>query len=144
MPYITIDDIKTNRIPEARLIELTDEQRVGIVDEAKVTGAIDGAAEIFEGFVRGRYPLPLDPVPGIARTINLDLATYAIYGLNPDFEPPKAIADRYTTAMKLLERIQDGKMKLYDDEPQVTVETGGGSEVVSANRTFTRDTLKGF
>jgi phage gp36-like protein len=145
MAYISIDDIKSSRIAEARLIQLTDETDLGVVDEAKVNEAIAGAGEIFDGFIRGKYPLPLaEPVPGIVRTINLDLTTYAIYGLNPDFEMPKTVDARYATALKLLERLQDDKMKLYEDVPEVSVETPTCSEVLPGTRTFSRENLKGF
>ena len=144
MPYCTLDDIKRNRIPESVLIQLTDDENLGVVDEAVVNGAIADADEVIDGFARGRYPLPLTPVPGIVRTWSMDIATYGLYGRRAAFEPPKTVAERYTTALKLLERVQDGKLKLSDDEPVVEVGAGSAGEVLAANRVFSRDNLKGF
>ena len=144
MAYCTLDDIKTNRIPEETLVMLTDDGNLGVVDTAVVAGAISDADEVIDGFARGRYPLPLNPVPGIVRTWSMDIATYGLYGRRPAFEPPKTVADRYATALKLLEKVQDGKFKLTDDEPVITVEPVSVGEVLPATRVFTRDNLKGF
>lgn len=143
--YITLDDIKLNRISEAKLIELTDDADLGVVDEGKVNGAIAGAADTINGFCRGRYALPLNPVPDSIVTIALDIATYNIYGLKPEFNVPKTVDDRYVTAMKLLTRVQDGKHKLYDEDvTPVKNMTAGGPSFVATTPVYTDENLKNF
>ena len=142
--YCTLADILKSRVPEARLIQLTDDQDTGEVNEEAVNSAISDAGEMIDGFLRGRYPLPLSPVPGLIRTIALDLATYGIYGMKPEFELPKLVGERYETSTKLLMRIQDGKMDLYEKGEPAQVAASGGPAFVKGTAVFTEDRLKNF
>ncbi|HBG06323.1 MAG: hypothetical protein A2075_12195 [Geobacteraceae bacterium GWC2_58_44] len=142
--YCTLEDIKKSRVQEARLIQLTDDADTGEVNEEAVNGAISDAGEMIDGFLRGRYPLPLNPVPGLIRTIALDLATYGIYGLKPEFELPKLVGDRYQTSTKLLMRIQDGKMDLYEKDEPAQVQASGGPAFIQGTSVFTEERLKNF
>ena len=142
--YCTLADIERKRIPTETLIQLTDDDNIGMVIEETVNGCIHDAAVIFDSYMRGRYPLPLSPVPDLAVSIVADLAVYGIYCLRPQFEVPKTVQDRRTTALTLLARIQDGKMPLYD--PIVTPPENGSSTVQfsSATPLFTTDTLRHY
>lgn len=141
--YCTQTDIEQRRISTATLIQLTDDADTGAVDAAVVAGAITEAAGTVDGFLRGRYPLPLNPVPEIITTIALDVSVYYLYARKPEFDPPEAVSDRYKSAVALLQRIQDGKMPLYETSaPPAT-----GPSVVSYSgpeRLFSRKTLRGF
>lgn len=71
MAYCTIDDIK-QLMTESRLINLTDDSSTGLVDENLLQEIIDDQALIIDGYLRGRYKLPIsfnnqDP---ILRTVN--------------------------------------------------------------------------
>lgn len=141
--YCTLADIEQRRIPTAILIQLTDDSNIGAVDAAVVDGAITEAAGMVDGFLRGRYPLPLNPVPDLITTIALDVTTYYLYTRRPEFNAPDAVSDRYKTAQALLQRILDGKMKLYEEAAPPT----GGPTVASFSgpgRLFTRDSMKGY
>lgn len=141
--YCTLADIEQRRIPETTLIQLTDDGNLGIVDTAVVDGALSEAAGLVDGFLRGRYPLPLNPVPDLITTITLDVVTYYLYTRRSEFAAPEAVSDRYKTAQVLLQRIQDGKMILYEE----AAPPAGGPSVVSFSgpeRLFTRDTLRGY
>lgn len=144
MPYCTLADIEKKRIPTDTLIQLTDDENLGVINEATVAGCIADAQVLFEGYMRGRYPLPLDPVPDLAVSIVADLACYGIYALKPQFEIPETITGRRDTALKLLARIQDGKMPLFD--PVVTPPATGGNSVqfTTPQPVFTNETLRNF
>ena len=144
MLYCTLEDIKKSRVPETRLIQLTDDADTGDVNEEAVNSAISDAGETIDGFLRGRYPLPLNPTPGLIRTIALDLATYGIYGLKVEFELPELVKDRYKTAVALLMRIQDGKMELYEKDEPAQVKASGGPAFVKGSSVFNEESLKGF
>lgn len=141
MAYCTLADIEKKRIPTDTLVQLTDESGLDIVDETTVDECIKDATVLVEGYLRGRYSLPLNPVPDLAASIVADLAAYNIYCLKPEFEVPKTIAERRTTALALLARIQDGKMPLNDP---VTAPTGtpAGVSCTSAERIFSRNTMR--
>lgn len=110
--YCSLDDIKKLRISEKRLLALTDDDNLGVVNEEKVNGIINGANEVIDGFLREKYSLPLDPVPGIVKEIALDICAYKLYALRPEFEMPKTVVDVYQAQMKILEQIQKDVIRL--------------------------------
>ncbi|MBT0665763.1 DUF1320 family protein [Geobacter pelophilus] len=112
MPYCTIDDIKSKRIPEQTLIQLTDDQGLGQIDTAVVDGIISDADELIDGYIRERYELPLANVPGMLKTLSVDISVYNLYGRRPEFETPKAVNDKHGVALKILMSIQKGEIKL--------------------------------
>ena len=65
MAYNTLDKIKKLRIPEALLIQLTDDADLGIIDEEIAAGVIAGSDALIDGYLRGRLILPLSPVPDL-------------------------------------------------------------------------------
>ena len=142
--YCALADIEKKRIPTDLLIQLTDEENLGVINEETVNGVIKDAQVLFEGYVRGRYPLPLTPVPDLAVSIVADLAAHGMFSLRPLFDMPKTIQDRRDTALNLMARIQDGKMPLF--EPATAPAATGGNVVQTAGpeRAFSRDTLRGF
>lgn len=144
MAYCTLADIEKKRIPSGLLIQLTDddENPTGVINETTVNGCIDDATVLFEGYVRGRYPLPLNPVPPLATTIVADLAAYGLFCLRPTLDMPKTIQDRRDTALNLMARIQDGKMPLYDP-PTAPSATGSNSVQISGpGRLLSRESMR--
>jgi len=137
--YATRDDIEKKRIPTDILIELTDDEGLDLVCGKIVDWAIQDASVLFETYIRGRYNLPLNPVPALARTIVADLAAYELFSRRPSMDIPKTIQDRRDSALALLARIQDGKMPLFDSTSRVETVYATGQE-----RLFTRDKLRGM
>lgn len=144
MAYCTLADIEKKRIPTDLLIQLTDDEQLGVINETTVNGCIDDATVMFEGYVRGRYPVPLNPVPDLATGIVADLAAYGLFCLRPTLDMPKTIQDRRDTALTLMARIQDGKMPLVD--PVIAPPATGSNSVylASPERQFTRNSMKGL
>ena len=105
MPYCTLDDIKSKRIPESTLVDLTDDDNAGVVDEAVVAGTIADADELIDGYLRGRYLLPLAPVPGLINSLSADLAVYHLFGRRAEFEIPKSVSEKNANALKVLDKI---------------------------------------
>ncbi|MCL4492330.1 MAG: DUF1320 domain-containing protein [Nitrospirae bacterium] len=139
MPYCTLDDLK-KAIPESSIIQLTDDAGLGVVDQAKVDDAIAYADQLIDGYLRGRYTLPLSTVPGLIKTLSVDLAIFHLYGRKSDDEFPDAVMARYKNAIKLLEQIQKGLISLGIE----TSTTGTGSyktNKTSDDRTFNKDVL---
>lgn len=144
MAYCSQSDIERKRIPTDTLIQLTDDNGVGEIDAEIVAGACNDATVLVDSYLRGRYPLPLNPIPPIVVTIAADLAAFDLYGLRPQFEIPKTIADRRGTALQLLARIQDGKMPLYDESTQAAVTSTSAPSITGPERLFTRKSMRGF
>jgi phage gp36-like protein len=143
MAYCTLDDI-LKIVPADDILQLTDDAGAGEIDPAKVDEAIAHAGELIDGYLRGRYSLPLNPVPGLINRLAADIAAYRLYMRRPPagglMDP---VAERYKTAVKLLAEIQKGVVSLGEEsvgkEPGIFV-TNKRPE----DRTFGKDVLGGF
>mgnify|MGYP000002900306 CR=1 FL=1 len=116
--YCSIDDIRKN-IPDISLIELTDDNGTGQIENTIVSEAIAYADSTIDGYLRGRYSLPLNPVPKIIQKISIDIAIYHIYSRRFELEMPEGMQKRYENAVKLLEAIRKGTIELG-----ITTQTG--------------------
>ncbi len=143
MPYSTLDEI-VKLLPEATLIELTDDTGAGTVDGAVVAEAIAQADAEIDSYCGGRYGVPLSPVPEIAKKLSADIALYHLYSRRVA-QMPEARKDRYKDAVRLLEGIAKGAVTLGADTPASSGQPG----TAETNRpddenTFTRDSMLGF
>jgi phage gp36-like protein len=141
--YSTLADI-TDRIPEENLIQLTDDESLGAVNEARVSSAIGDADVLIDGYLRGRYPLPLDPVPALIKKLSIDIAVFNIYSRKLELEMPDAMSDRYKNAVKVLEHIQSGKISLGTSEGNTPEPGEYQTNKTSTDRMFPKTVLDGF
>ena len=111
--YITREDIKA-AVSLAELTQLTND--IGGSTEpdwAVVDRAIAYACEIADGYLMGRYTLPLEPVPSILRPVCSDIARYWLHTRRINTaEFPKPLQAAYDNALKLLAQVRDGKLHL--------------------------------
>lgn len=115
MSYCTIDDLK-KVLPETELIRLTNETGSGEIQEVTAEEAIEtGACEV-DAYIGSLAKLPLSTVPPILTKINADLAVYNLY-IRVITEIPVTPSERYKNAIKLLEKIQDGRISLGIQPP---------------------------
>jgi len=73
MAYCTQDDI-LYLLNETALIQLTDDDGAGEIDDEKVTRAIADADAAIDAYCQDRYAVPLSPVPAKIRQISVDIA----------------------------------------------------------------------
>lgn len=128
MAYCTLDDLK-EQIPETSLIDLSDDDGDGAIDESVTTRAISDADAEIDGYCQNRYTLPFDPVPVLIRKISVDVALYNLY-TRPGRVVPEERKDRYTRAIAMLNDIakdiidlgvsESGSAIEYDDDPIIT------------------------
>lgn len=145
MPYCTLDHIK-ERIPEKVVIQLTDDDRLGVIDPAKVAAAISRADKEIDAWCGSRYAVPFAEAPAIIVELSADLAVYHLYARKAEKVPETRESAR-AGAVKLLEQIGKGTVSLGVAQlpPAAPAEvTGGGASFSGAPRQFTRDKLKGF
>ena len=111
--YITLADIK-KAMAEATLIQLSnDDPTATTVDLEVVEEVITNACELVDGYLHGRYTLPLVPVPTVINGLCVDLAKHSLYKRRPEGNNiPDMVIDGYKNAIKLLESIQIGKLHL--------------------------------
>jgi phage gp36-like protein len=136
MPYATTTDLQ-DRLGEARLIQLTDlsEPAVGLVDEGVAQKALDDAAAEIDGYLVGRYALPLDPAPGVLRVHAVTIAHYRLLGSAVD----EATKDDYKATRQYLMSVAKGDVVLTPPDQAAapvgagTVLFNGGAKVMSRN-----------
>lgn len=140
--YCTLTDIRAT-VPQNDLVQLTDDSTPAVaVNQVNVDRAITDAGELIDGYLRGRYPLPLSPVPGLINTLAADVAIYRLYARRIKLTPPEGVTERYKNAQKLLEQIQSGKISLGSEGlGGVATPEIGGPQFAAPDRVFSRDSL---
>lgn len=116
MRYITRDDLVA-AVSMAELVQLSNDQMSNYGMEEPdwnvVDRAIVYASELIDGYISGRYTLPLVPMPGILPQLATDIARFWLHQRRintADF--PKPVQAAYDNALKLLAQIRDGKIHL--------------------------------
>jgi phage gp36-like protein len=140
MAYSTYNDM-LGMIDEAELIQATDDKGTGVVDQGHVTAAITAADSEIDGYLAGRYTLPLDPVPAVLKTFSVDMAIYHV--LSRRLGAPDGRKDRYKNAVAFFKSVAKGEVKLGVDDP----DGSGGSdtpEFDGPDRIFSRESMAGF
>lgn len=124
------------------LEKLTDRDgSAGAIVDAVLDQAIAGAEAEVNGYLTGRYALPLQQTPEILRPWTADIARYRLH----TEIVPEAVQDRYERALQQLRKIRDGHLSLGDDNPELSAEPDtGGPQFEGDERIFDRESLKGF
>jgi len=81
-------------------------------------------------------------VPSKVRQISVDIAAYNLYSRS-DLEMPEIRADRNKEAIRFLEKVAEGKIKLGSATPS-PANTDNTVNMDSNDRNFTRDKMSGF
>lgn len=136
MPYATAQDI-LDRYAHVGLIlsGLTEE---GEPDRDPLNTALDEASSEIDAALRGRYRLPVNPVPPILRRIAVDIAVDAIPRDGGEYA--ELFEYRAKIARELLKDLASGKTKL--DLPEADENgngAGGGVKFCGPRSHFRRD-----
>ncbi len=115
MAYCTPSDIYPVRISEQSVTELTDDHSAGQIDPQILTTAIEDATHEIDGYIRGRYALPLARVPDLILKLCCDITIYNLFSRRIDADIPEGRQARYDQATATLKRIQEGTQKLFDE-----------------------------
>lgn len=126
MNYCTYEDIQ-GHIPEARLVEVTDDLAPNASGEVKVAiveKAIKESSTLIDSYVRKRFPRPFQSVPEVLRMICVDLSIYNLYERVTELNITDGMKLRYDNAIKLLIRIANGEQDIGVDSDESVTETG--------------------
>lgn len=140
MSYCTQSDIE-DEISQATLIELTDDEGLGIVNAARVTKAITAADAEVNSYLAQRYSVPMTSGLELLRDLCMNLALERLYGRRPKTLPEDR-KDRITAVRKLLSDISKGISTLGKTPPPPV--DSGGSTFSADERNFTRTKMEGF
>jgi phage gp36-like protein len=143
MPYCTLTDIK-KELPEAKIIDLTDDANAGVVYTDYVTEAIKKADAKIDTFVGNRFSVPLSPVPNVVNALSVALSIYFLYKRRGNI--PDSIQKQYEADEKLLIMIAKGTVGLGTTvEPTESANSDAAEGATDEDdRTFTKDTLSNF
>lgn len=123
MVYADIQDIQ-KYIDPAVLIQLTDDENTGQLNTIPIDEALLYSQTLIDGYLRGRYTLPLASIPKIITYLTIDLAVYRLYSRRLITEIPEPISEKYKVAIKQLEQIQKGIVSLGVETPGIAPELG--------------------
>lgn len=112
--YCTIDDIETQTsLPT--LIQLTSDDGTETVNRDVAQEAIIFSTSIINGYLRGRYTLPLNTSFPLLRILAIDLSIYRLYSRRMRDEMPEVIDTAYKNAIATLKDIQKGVITLESE-----------------------------
>ena len=132
MSYASANDLIV-RFGEDELIQLTDRDGAGSFDLSALNAVLDEQSAFIDGYLRGRYALPILPAPKQLCGLCGDLARYALYA---DAAPP-IVKDRHDAALAQLRDLAAGRSRLDVLLPPPL--PAGRVVVTSGDRLFTRD-----
>jgi len=138
MSYATIADLR-QWIDEATLVQLTDDDDTGLVNEDVVATVLESASIEIDGYLGGRYPLPLATPPAILGKYCVDIAGWLLYVRRDAGAPPHWL-ERYKTAIAFLNKVAAGTLKLGAGDPEGTG-SNGTLVVAAADAEFSSNKL---
>lgn len=142
--YSTLDDIR-RLIPNAIIIQLTDDENTLTVNQVRVNEAIAQADSVINSYCATRHTVPFTaPVPAIIKAMSVDIAVYNLYSRRVE-EIPETRSERYKNAIRLLEGIAKGTITLGVAPAPVALREGGvKTNKTKKDRTFTKDKMRGL
>lgn len=109
--YCTIEDIET-QTSTPTLIQLSSDNGQEEVNRVVVEEAIIYSSTLIDGYLRGRYTLPLNIHFPLLRILAIDLSIYRLYSRRMRNEMPEVIQTNYDNAISTLRDIQKGVITL--------------------------------
>lgn len=132
--YCTLDDIEKHTSTPT-LIQLTSDDGQEIVDKTVVEEALFYSSALIDGYLRGRYSLPLDICFPLLRVLAVDLSVYRLYSRRMRNEMPEVIETAYKNAIATLRDIQKGVISLQSENDSLEV-AGFNAEEYKSNKSI--------
>ncbi|TMO98721.1 DUF1320 domain-containing protein [Pseudoalteromonas sp. S3260] len=141
MAYATITAMQ-QRFGERELIYLSEREDgpVDVINTAVIEQAINDASDVINGYLAGRYELPLVTVPNLLEQFCCDIARYKL-GTN---DVPEHVETRYKDAIKFLMSVAKGELSIGVDALGQDAKVQDTATIQSAGSVFAREKTKGF
>jgi len=140
--YCTLEDLK-KMMDEATLVQLTDDEGHGIVNQERINEAISQADAEINSYCAVKYTVPFAVVTDLVRKLSVDIALYNLYSRRVE-EVPALRNDRYKNAIRQLEGISRGTVSLGQDPPPQAGTQSEKPDISGPDRTFTRNGMEDF
>ena len=136
-------------IPANDIRQLVDDEASGdsIVESesnlmyVRVLACSKKADNLIDSYCRGRYTVPFEVVPETIKDISVSLTIVNLYERRIDLNESEVVKSRYKNAVQILEHIQDGRMRLFDD---IRGPANYRTNKKKTDRVFTKDRLDTF
>ena len=142
MSYCSISDIQAV-IANDDLVQLTNDSGSDTVDTNKINDAVSYVENVIDGYLRGRYDLPLASIPDELKYLAVDFVIYKLYSRRMYTEIPESVRRKYEEVIKTLEKIQKGSFNLGIESSeafeQPTLKTNKDSSASSVNKYYNAD-----
>lgn len=112
MPYCTQTDL-IDRFGETEITQLSDRAGLGDLDSTVIDQAIADADAEINGYLSGRYAVPLASVPPVLVRIACDITRYWLFGQDVTV----LVKDRYDQAISYLVKVANGTIT-FGPEPE--------------------------
>ena len=137
-----------DRLGEDVLVQLTDNDLTGEVNENIVSMAIEYAQGVFDSYARTRYALPVPTTP-LVKMLNLKIAVFSLFEGRATLDEGiyKVHQNACNEAIQRLKDISKGNAALDIPAAEETIENPATSDKIltnAARSNFTDDKLSGF
>ena len=109
--YCTIEDIELHTSTPT-LSQLTSDDGTEAINRDVAQESILYASTLIDGYLRGRYTLPLNIHFPLLRVLCIDISVYRLYSRRMRNEMPEVIEQNYKNAIQTLKDIQKGVITL--------------------------------
>lgn len=141
MSYASLAQL-TARYGERLLLQVADraDPPAGAIDAGVVAPVLLDTDAVIDGYLAGRYVLPLAAIPPQLPPIAQSIAIYRLHV----YEPEKKIADEYQAAIADLVRIANGVIRLPVAGVEPASSGASGVETIDRERNMTPENMRGF
>jgi len=139
MTYCVAQDL-IDRFGDDELISLTDRNGFGVIDNNVLSQAISDASAEMDGYLGGRYQLPLATLPQMLLPLCCNIARYKLY----DQQASEQVTKRYNAATKFLFSVSKGEISLGVDALGVKAQSTDLATMQSGGSVFARNKSTGF
>jgi len=140
MLYCTKQDL-IDRFSERELIHLTDRDNVlDAINDVVLNQAISDASAIIDGYLGGKYPLPLTSVPQAIKPLACNITHYYLY----NEQATEQVETRYKAAIAFFKDVAKGVVTLGVATDGTKAESQDLAEFIPSDSVFSRDKSKDF
>ena len=142
--YLTPEELLSS-LPEQSVIQLTNDDPHGTEpDMDRVREALLAAGELVDGYLRGRYELPLAEAPTLLRDLARTIARFKLYERRPESDLPETVMETYKDAVKTLEQIRNGRITLGMATTEKALPERGEHRISAPKAFFSPDMQKAY
>jgi phage gp36-like protein len=147
MSYCSLDDLQ-DKIPEDKLIQLTDDDGTGVINQPIIDKAVEDAEAEINSYAEQLYTLPFNPVPKIVRKLAVDITLYHLFSRrgfdSSDESADSIILKRYKDAVKFLENLAKGVVTIGAINQGLPSTSAQPATIQGPPRMFNRRKMEGF